>query len=77
MILPSSFTIRKTGNLYQLRHKDFGTVFQSHNRKEFAKAHLLDPEHGAMTMRTFIHLTKDAYGGDNIRQLADAYKIRL
>lgn len=34
MILPSSFTIRKTGNLYQLRHKDFGTVFQSHNRKE-------------------------------------------
>ena len=46
-------------------------------RKEFAKAHLLDPEHGAMTMRTFIHLTKDAYGGDNIRQLADAYKIRL
>lgn len=45
--------------------------------KEFAKAHLLDPEHGAMTMRRFIHLTKDAYGGDNIRQLADAYKIRL
>ena len=34
MILPPSFTIRKTGNLYQLRHKDFGTVFQSHNRKE-------------------------------------------
>ena len=34
MILPSAFTIRKTGNLYQLRHKDFGTVFQSHNRKE-------------------------------------------
>ena len=34
MILPPAFTIRKTGNLYQLRHKDFGTVFQSHNRKE-------------------------------------------
>lgn len=33
-MIPSSFTIRKTGNLYQLRHKDFGTVFQSHNRKE-------------------------------------------
>ena len=46
-------------------------------RKEFAKAHSLDPEHGAMTMREFIHLTKDAYGGDNIRQLADAYKIKL
>ena len=46
-------------------------------RKEFAKAHSLDPEHGAMTMREFIHLTKDAYGEDNIRQLADAYKIKL
>ena len=46
-------------------------------RKEFAKAHSIDPEHGAMTMREFIHLTKDAFGGDNIRQLADAYKIKL
>ena len=46
-------------------------------RKEFAKAHSLDPEHGTMTMREFIHLTKDAFGGDNIRQLADAYKIKL
>ena len=46
-------------------------------RQEFAKAHYLDPEHGSMTMREFIHLTKDAYGGDNIRQLADAYKIKL
>ena len=46
-------------------------------RREFAKAHSLDPEHGAMTMREFIHLTKDAFGGDNIRQLADAYKIKL
>ena len=34
MILPPAFSIRKTGNLYQLRHKDLGTVFQSHNRKE-------------------------------------------
>ena len=46
-------------------------------RQEFAKSHSLDPEHGAMTMREFIHLTKDAYGGGNIRQLADAYKIKL
>lgn len=46
-------------------------------RQEFAKAHSLDPEHGSMTMREFISLTKDAFGGDNIRQLADAYKIRL
>ena len=46
-------------------------------RQEFAKAHCLDPEHGAMTMRKFINLTKDAFGGNNIRQLADAYKIKL
>lgn len=46
-------------------------------RQEFAKAHSLDPEHGTMTMREFIHLTKDAFGGDNIRQLADAYRIVL
>lgn len=45
-------------------------------RQEFAKAHSLDPEHGSMTMREFIHLTKDAFGGDNIRQLADAYGIK-
>lgn len=45
-------------------------------RQEFAKSHFLDPEHGTMTMREFISLTKDAFGGDNIRQLADAYKIR-
>lgn len=46
-------------------------------RQEFAKYHSLDPEHGTMTMREFIHLTKDAFGGDNIRQLADAYRIVL
>lgn len=65
---------------------EHSTLFSLHNfitgsclfgRKEFAKAHSLDPEHGSMTMREFINLTKDAYGGDNIRQLADAYKIKL
>ncbi len=45
-------------------------------RKEFAKSHAIDPEHGSMTMREFINLTKGAYGGDNIRQLADAYGIK-
>lgn len=46
-------------------------------RQEFAKSHSLDPEHGSMTMREFISLTKDAFGGDNIRQLADAYGINV
>ena len=65
---------------------EHSTLFSLHNfltgsclfgRQKFAKSHSLDPEHGAMTMREFIHLTKDAYGGGNIRQLADAYKIKL
>ena len=67
----------------QIEHS---TLFSLHNfltgsclfgRQEFAKSHSLDPNHGTMTMREFIHLTKDAFGGDNIRQLADAYKIKL
>ena len=65
---------------------EHSTLFSLHNfltgsclfgRQEFAKSHSLDPEHGAMTMRKFINLTKDAFGGNNIRQLADAYKIKL
>ena len=67
----------------QIEHS---TLFSLHNfltgsclfgRQEFAKSHSLDPNHGTMTMREFIHLTKYAYGGDNISQLADAYKIKL
>jgi hypothetical protein len=46
-------------------------------RKEFAKAHDLDLENGTMTMREFITLTKDAFGGDVIRQLAEAYGINI
>ena len=61
--------------LFSLHNFLTGSCF--FGRKEFAKSHSLDPEHGSMTMREFIHLTKDAFGGDNIRQLADAYKIRL
>lgn len=62
------------------------TLFSLHNvltgscmigRKEFAKTHDLDPENGTMTMREFITLTKDAFGGDVIRQLAKAYGIDL
>jgi hypothetical protein len=65
---------------------DHSTLFSLHNeltgscrmgREQFAKEHDLDPEHGTMTMREFITLTKDAFGGDVIRQLAEAYKIKL
>lgn len=49
MILPPSFSIRKTGNLYQLRHKDFGTVFQSHDRKE-CERYANNPPSSVLTM---------------------------
>ena len=44
-------------------------------RREFANAHGLDPENGEMTMREFINLTLNAYGGENIKLLAEAYNI--
>lgn len=49
MILPPSFSIRKTGNLYQLRHKDLGTVFQSHDRKE-CERYAYNPPSAVLTM---------------------------
>jgi hypothetical protein len=67
----------------QIEHS---TLFSLHNmltgscrmgREQFAKAHDLDPEHGTMSMREFITLTKDAFGGDVIRQLAEEYGIEL
>ena len=44
-------------------------------RREFASSHGLDPENGEMTMREFINLTLNAYGGENIKLLAEAYSI--
>lgn len=42
-------------------------------RDEFAANHGLDHEDGAMTMRQFINLTINAYGGDAIKELLHAY----
>ena len=44
-------------------------------RRQFAEQHDIDVEHGSMTMREFCTLTKDAYGGENIRMLAKEYSI--
>ena len=63
----------------QIEHS---TLFSLHNmltgscrmgREQFAKEHDLDPKNGTMTMREFITLTKDAFGGEVIRQLAEKY----
>ncbi len=44
-------------------------------RKEFARQHGIDIENGSMTVRDFVELTKDAFGGQVIKQLKEAYKI--
>ena len=44
-------------------------------RKQFARDHSIDIEHGSMTVREFIVLTKDAFGGQVINQLKAAYNI--
>ena len=38
-------------------------------RKQFARDHGVDLEHGMMTLVTFLELTKNAYGGDVIRKV--------
>ena len=38
-------------------------------RKQFARDHGVDLEHGMMTLAEFLELTKDAYGGDVIRKV--------
>ena len=38
-------------------------------RRQFARDHGIDVENAAMTLREFLELTKDAYGGDVIRKV--------
>jgi len=56
-------------------------LFQWHNtltgsclagRKRFCKEHNIDYEHGKYTVNYFIILTKNAYGGEIIKQLEDS-----
>lgn len=59
------------------------TLFDWHNRltgscemgrRNFAQQHDIDVENGQMSVRRFIGLTKDSYGGEVIEQLYKAYK---
>lgn len=42
-------------------------------RKSFAKEHDIDIDNGSMTVREFIELTKDAFGGGIIKRLKENY----
>lgn len=61
--------------LYALHHTLTGSC--RFGRHEFAANHGLDPEQGEMTMRQFINLTINAYGGDAIKELLHAYTTTL
>ncbi len=45
-------------------------------RQAFAREHCIDVETGSMTVREFIDLTLNAYGGQVIKQLMAAYNIK-
>ena len=55
-----------TQYFYDWHHRLTGSCDMG--RKQFARDHGVDLEHGMMTMTEFLELTKDAYGGDVIRK---------
>ena len=42
-------------------------------RKQWCRDHGVDVEHDTYTIRRFIELTKDSYGGENIKKLTKLY----
>ena len=44
-------------------------------RKSFANSHDIDIQNDKMTVREFVHLTKDAFCGEIIRELAEKIGI--
>ena len=45
-------------------------------RKQFAREHGVDLEHGMMTLTEFLEMTKNAYGGDVIRKVIDRMEAK-
>ena len=72
---PTLDTVVSHTELYALHHTLTGSC--RFGRDEFAANHGLDPEQGEMTMRQFINLTMDAYGGDAIKELLHAYTTTI
>ena len=56
-----------TAYFYDWHHRLTGSCDMG--RKQFARDHGVDLERGTMTLREFLTLTKDAYGGDVIRRV--------
>ena len=58
-----------TQYFYDWHHRLTGSCDMG--RKQFARDHGVDLEHGMMTLTEFLELTKYAYGGDVIRKVID------
>lgn len=56
-----------TQYFYDWHHRLTGSCDMG--RKQFARDHGVDLEHGMMTLAEFLKLTKDAYGGEVIRKV--------
>ena len=57
-------------HFYDWHHRLTGSCDMG--RRAFAREHGIDVAGGTMTLREFLELTKDAYGGDVIRRVAAA-----
>ncbi|MCR5588036.1 MAG: hypothetical protein K6F72_00285, partial [Bacteroidales bacterium] len=65
-------TVAANADLFVAHHTLTGSCLMG--RKQFARDHGIDVEHGSMTVGEFIELTSNDYGKDAIRQLKEAYK---
>ena len=58
-------------DLYDWHHRLTGSCEMG--RKQFARDHNIDIEHDKITVEEFIKLTENAYGGETIKKLREAY----
>ena len=68
---PTLDTVAPNTKLFEAHHTLTGSCL--FGRRQFAEEHNIDVEHSSMTVAEFIELTKNAYGGDVIKQLAKSY----
>ena len=59
------------GDFYQWHHNLTGSC--ELGRKSFAKSHGIDIDNDTMTVKEFINLTENAYGGKIIKELKETY----
>ena len=70
---PDADSVVDNAELYKWHNTLTGSC--AYGRKQFARDHGIDIEAGSMTVREFVELTKDAFGGQVIKQLKEAYNI--